>query len=83
MSKSSLAAILAMQSMFAEPEHRTKVSRTQTEEARPQKGQYYYWFRADGSFLSNSDGERMLREDCVFSCFAINDKNAIKKFNKR
>ena len=82
MSKSSLAAILAMQSMFAEPEY-VKTRRTQTKEARPHEGQYYYWFRADGSFLSNSDGERLLREDCVFSCFAINDKNAIKKFNKR
>ena len=50
-------------------------------ELKPQKGQFYYWFREDGSFLNEKQGERMRREDCVFTCFSINDKNAIKKFN--
>ena len=50
-------------------------------EPKPQKGQFYYWFRIDGTFLSEKQGERMLRDNCVFICFAINDKNAIKKFN--
>lgn len=49
-------------------------------EPKPQKGQFHYWFRADGTFLSEKQGERMRKEECVFKCFAINDKNAIKKF---
>ena len=48
----------------------------------PKPGQFYYWFRIDGTFLSEKQDERMLKEDCAFTCFAINDKNAIKKFNK-
>ena len=50
-------------------------------EHKPQKGQFHYWFRIDGTFLSEKQGERMRKEDCVFKCFSINDKNAIKKFN--
>jgi hypothetical protein len=45
------------------------------------KGQFHYWFRADGTFLNEKQSERMLKEECVFKCFALNDKNAIKKFN--
>jgi hypothetical protein len=36
----------------------------------------------DGSFLTEKKDQRMLKEDCFFKCFSINDKNAIKKFNK-
>lgn len=50
-------------------------------EPKPQKGQFHYWFRADGTFLNEKQGERMRKEECVFKCFSINDKNAIKKFN--
>lgn len=50
-------------------------------EPRPKNGQFYYWFRIDGTFLSEKQSERMLRTECVFTCFAINDKNAVKKFN--
>ena len=46
------------------------------------KGQFHYWFRIDGTFLNEKQSERMLKEECVFKCFALNDKNAIKKFNK-
>ena len=46
------------------------------------KGHIYYWFRIDGTFLNEKKSERMLKEECVFKCFALNDKNAIKKFNK-
>jgi len=46
------------------------------------KGHIHYWFRADGTFLNEKQCERMLKEDCVFKCFALNDKNAIKKFKK-
>ena len=49
---------------------------------KPQKGQFHYWFRIDGTFLNEKQSERMLKTECVFTCFAINDKNAIKKFNK-
>jgi len=49
-------------------------------ETKPNKGQFHYWFRKDGTFLSEKKSERMKKEDCVFTCFAINDKNAIKKF---
>jgi hypothetical protein len=41
------------------------------------KGLKEYYFSIDGSFLN----ERT--PDCVFSCYAINSKNAIRKFNKR
>jgi hypothetical protein len=47
----------------------------------PQKGQFHYWFRADGTFLNEKQGERMRKDECVFVCYSINDKNAIKKFN--
>lgn len=46
------------------------------EEPRP--GQKTYFFNAAGKFNNN----KMLRTECVFKCFAINDKNAIKKFNR-
>ena len=51
-------------------------------EPKPENGTFYYWFKNDGTFLNEKQGERMLKEDCVFNCYAINDKNAIKKFNK-
>jgi len=35
----------------------------------------------------NSDGEfstkRILKSECIFKCIAINDKNALRKFNKQ
>lgn len=46
------------------------------------KGHIHYWFRADGTFLNEKQSERMKKEECVFKCFALNDKNALKKFNK-
>lgn len=51
-------------------------------EPKPQKGKFHYWFRSDGTFLNEKQSERMRKEDCVFKCFSINDKNAIKKFKK-
>jgi hypothetical protein len=47
----------------------------------PQKGQFHYWFRADGTFLNEKQDERMRKDECVFVCYSINDKNAIRKFN--
>lgn len=48
----------------------------------PSNGAYQYWFRSDGSFLSTKQKERMKYEEIVFTCFAIKDENAAKKFNK-
>jgi hypothetical protein len=52
-----------------------------TIEPQPQKGQFTCWFKEDGIFLNEKQPERMLKSECVFKCFAINDKNAIKKYN--
>lgn len=48
----------------------------------PKKGQFMYWFRYNGTFLSDRHSERMLKDEVFFICFSINDKNALKKFNK-
>ena len=44
-------------------------------EPKPQKGQFQYWFRSDGTFLKGNKIENLF-----FTCFAINDKNSVKKF---
>ncbi len=44
----------------------------------PYPGQKTYFFNAGGEFNNN----KMLRTECVFKCFAINDKNAERKFLK-
>ena len=49
-------------------------------EPQPKNGQFHYWFRADGTFLNEKQDKRMRKDECVFKCFAINNKNAIKKF---
>lgn len=51
-------------------------------EPKQPKNTIYYWFRADGTFLNENHGERMRKDECVFNCFSVNDKNAIRKFNK-
>lgn len=45
-------------------------------------GMSYYWFRKDGSFISCRHDEIIDKNTFVFKCFALNKKNAIKKFNK-
>jgi len=50
-------------------------------EPKQPKGTFHYWFRKDGSFLTEKQDERMRKDDCVFKCFSMNNKNAIKKFN--
>jgi hypothetical protein len=45
---------------------------------RPPKGAKEYFFNSLGEFST----EKMLRSECVFKCFAINDKNAKRKFKK-
>ena len=75
------ASMLHGQENF-EPTNRTNFERKVIPEPIPQKGQFHYWFREDGTFINEKQSERMLREECVFKCYSINDKNAIKKFNK-
>ena len=47
-------------------------------EPMPPKGTKQYFFNHLGEYST----ERMLKTDTVFKCFSINDKNAIRKFNK-
>lgn len=77
-------AMIAEASVIKSKENPTEYKPKQKKDFEPiqQKGQFHYWFRSDGTFLSEKQSERMRIEDCVFKCFAINDKNAIKKFNK-
>jgi hypothetical protein len=42
----------------------------------------YFSFKADGTFTCYEKQEPMLKSEYVFSCYALNSKNAIKKFNK-
>jgi len=72
-----------MESINQVPEPKKVKLNSESKKEQPiQKGQFHYWFRIDGTFLSEKQGERMLKTDCIFKCFAINDKNAIKKFKK-
>ena len=43
------------------------------------KGTKLYFFNTKGEFST----DHTLKADVVFECFAINDKNAIRKFKKR
>lgn len=45
---------------------------------KPPSGAKEYFFNQLGEFST----ERMLKVECVFKCFAINDKNAKRKFGK-
>jgi hypothetical protein len=44
----------------------------------PPKGCKEYFFNKKGEFST----EKMLKSECVFKCFAINDRNAINKFQR-
>lgn len=88
--KTNKAKILATAMMFGAfaqtsqreyYEEEIKISSKPKEPIIP-KGHNRYWFRIDGTFLNEKQSERMLKSECVFKCFALNDKNAIKKFNK-
>lgn len=45
---------------------------------RPPKGAKEYFFNERGEFST----EQMLKSETVFICYAINDKNAIRKFER-
>lgn len=77
-SLSALAMIIAATSTVA-PSGEDIASRIgRNKNLRPPNGTKEYFFNAQGEFST----DRMLRSEVVFSCFAINDKSAIKKFNK-
>jgi|688.fasta_scaffold300988_2 hypothetical protein len=45
---------------------------------KPPNGSKEYFFNSSGEFSTT----RMLKTECVFKCFAVNDKNALRKFTK-
>lgn len=47
-------------------------------EPMPPKGTKEYFFNSVGEFST----EQMLKTETVFKCYAINDKNAIRKFKR-
>lgn len=80
----TMAMVGAMLSSMAQTSEREYYENEQKPNKEPivPKGHIHYWFRIDGTFLNEKQSERMKKEECVFKCFALNDKNAIKKFRK-
>jgi len=81
----SILAVTTEQQQFnhdaTESKHNRKKSEPKQIEPLIQKGMKYYCFRSDGSFKQYERDGAMLKEEVVFSCWSLNDKNAIKKFN--
>ncbi len=73
-------AAISTEENYSKPLNSSTIKKDSTIKSNP--GQSEYWFREDGSFLNEKQGLKMLKGECVFKCFAINDKNALKKFNK-
>lgn len=48
------------------------------EPIKPPTGTKEYWFNSSGEFSC----VRMLKVETVYSCYAINEKNAIKKYRR-
>ena len=46
------------------------------QQPHPPSGSKEYFFNNDGEFST----EKMKKEECVFVCFAINDRNALRKW---
>lgn len=84
--KSSFLAMAMMAAMMDDVSYpkqnkgREFIPQEEKEPKQP-KGTLHYWFRNDGSFINENNERRMFKSECVFKCFALNDKNAIKKFN--
>ena len=83
----SLAMMAAMsEHRFDKPNPRIEFEKPETPKNKKNpiqhKGQFEYWFRENGTFLNEKQGERMRKDECVFKCFSINDKNAIRKFQQ-
>jgi hypothetical protein len=83
--KSNALAMLAMAAAMSEGSSMTFTGSGE-DDARvfipkqpiPPKGAKEYFFNSVGEFST----EKMLRTETVFKCFAINDKNAVRKFNQ-
>jgi hypothetical protein len=74
-----MLAMMAEANPHNEREHNSSYKKPT--ETQPQKGQFTYWFYADGGFVTSRKNQIASEGHYVFKCFAINDKNAIKKFN--
>jgi hypothetical protein len=74
--------MLAMgaQTSYIEKTDDTPLMKKEVEPPIP-NGMKYYCFRKDGTFLQYERDGAMLKDEKFFTCYALNDKNAIKKFN--
>ena len=50
--------------------------KTLGQQKRPPSGTKEYFFNNDGEFST----DHMKKEECVFICFAVNDRNALRKW---
>jgi len=76
--KGYLAMAMAMSMMAGKMPMLEKEPVIVSTEKRPPAGTKEYFFNALGEFST----DKMLKSECVFKCVAINDKSAVKKFNK-
>jgi len=76
----SMFALMSEQEMRMFSEHDGDIIKRQPTKKEPPnpKGTKPYFFNQFGEFVNG----RMKKEDCVFICVSINDKNATRKFNK-
>ena len=79
----AMAMMAAMADDFSYPKQNKGMEFIPQEEKEPKqpKGHLHYWFRLDGTFINDNNEKRMFKSECIFKCFSLNDKNAIRKFN--
>jgi len=90
MKKSSILAFIGMSAMASAMENlsynpnqgKVKPNLSRSFGPKIPSNHKYFSFRADGTFTTDRTQEPMLKSECVFSCFALNSKNAIRKFNQ-
>ena len=81
-------AFMAMMAMMGESnidnfqQEEPKLLKKQKPKEVIPKGMKYFLFRQDGTFKDYEKDGLILKEEVYFRCYAINSKNAIKKFNK-
>ena len=73
-----MLAMMAMAVMSESHQYEHANVSTADIQPRPPKGTREYFFNKYGEFST----EEMLKSECVFMCYSINDKNAIKKFGR-
>jgi hypothetical protein len=85
--KAEMLGLLAMAMMPPEEQQRImewekrqeeEKNKPRVIEQKPPSGTKEYFFNEQGEFST----ERMLRTELVFKCYAINDKNAKRKFER-